>query len=1275
MGYKPTDDQIKAMEADGRTILISAAAGSGKTTTLTQRIKKAVIEHNRDISELLIVTYTRSAAAKLRADMAEAISDAIAEHPDNKHLHNQLIKLGSADICTIDSFFAAPVKANFEKLGLPSGLRPGDSAELDPIREKLMRETLDEFFEKCEHYKDSSISPVGYSTEYTDLMGVITEARDSSKMIPTFWNTYNKLITSPRSIEQLKDHADRHRDNAKKDFFETDEGKVWKEELYLKIKELWKSFRKHIDDMQSDAYVASQYGNTFSDDAVQCHEILNAIEKESYTDVQSKMQSLKFGKLPTLKADKKTPECEHYHELRKKLTGKYSEIKGEYVKKTSDEISSLFERYADMCRILYDILIEFRNKYQAEKLSKGIYDFSDMPEFLLKLLLDENGNETDYAKTLSSKYKEVYIDEYQDVNEIQDTIFKIIGKDHRFMVGDIKQSIYAFREAEPDIFAKYRDTFPKYVNNDTPVDPDSGNLIFMSENFRCSENIIDFANAICSGIFSAFPGKLNYTDADNLKFSKDISKGYINPKISLNIIQNLAAPPENEEGNTGGDGQVGNTSEESERVSGLEAEAMLIANEIARLIKVKEKKEEEKEEKEEENKEKKNNKKDIDERNGDGSKVTVGNIAILVRKHNLYAPITKALDELNIPYSIPSKKDLLSSEEMQLLVDLLSVIDNPRVDIPLYHLLTASYDNKEPEFSLEEIINIRKDADVSKSLYDAIIHCIDNGKTKYIKEKCAKFKEFVDTMRRNAQGMSADKFIRDLVTTKYSALTATEAYAFVYDCACKYVQNTWNSLYSFLRYFKDYIKKDSDSVEIEAKASDRKYVSIMTDHKSKGLEFEVCFLFGFGKWFTSTRSESIIFSKKHGPSMKLPPMPDSTDIIKSISVRFEENPIYKSAKKYNRLMQLEEEARIFYVALTRAKERLYISATINKTYEDYVKDLYESGERNDEIRKSLAYIKWVLLMLPEAREDLYELNIHNAQDITPAEPIQQTNSEAGGEALGTDNDIYVKLYNEALKEDDKKKQTLSSVPSKVAASKVSSTMLDVLLSSRDEESGTKKANMDSDSAIAIRSRIKQIKSSASSFDNIFLEDKKSDAAEIGTATHAVLQFCDYESCEKNGIEFEIERLKNEKFISKRTVDIINREEIEKFFQSNFYKLLRTAKDENVHREFKFGMFREASDFAEDHDIKDRVKDKKIFVQGSIDLLIEMPDGEIILCDYKTDRISNEEKQDMISLEQRMNKAHGAQLKQYEHAIEQIFGKRPGRSFIYLLELGEAIEIK
>ncbi len=1253
MGYKPTDDQIKAMEAEGRTILISAAAGSGKTTTLTQRIKKAVIEHNRDISELLIVTYTRSAAAKLRADMAEAISDAIAEHPDNKHLHNQLIKLGSADICTIDSFFAAPVKANFEKLGLPSGLRPGDSAELDPIREKLMRETLDEFFEKCEHYKDSSISPVGYSTEYTDLMGVITEARDSSKMIPTFWNTYNKLITSPRSIEQLKDHADRHRDNAKKDFFETDEGKVWKEELYLKIKELWKGFRKHLDDMQNDAYVASQYGNTFSDDAVQCHEILNAIEKGSYTDVQSAMQKLKFGKLPTLKADKKTPECERYHELRKKLTGKYSEIKGEYVKKTPAELSSLFERYADMCQILYDILIEFRNKYQAEKLSKGIYDFSDMPEFLLKLLLDENGNETDYAKTLSSKYKEVYIDEYQDVNEIQDTIFKIIGKDHRFMVGDIKQSIYAFREAEPDIFAKYRDTFPKYVNNDTPVDPDSGNLIFMSENFRCSENIIDFANAICSGIFSAFPGKLNYTDADNLKFSKDISKGYINPKISLNIIQNLATP-DDEDGNNEDDGQDGNTSEDSERASGLEAEAMLIANEITRLLKGKEKK-------------------------GNGEDVLIGDIAILVRKHNLYAPITKALDELNIPYSIPSKKDLLSSEEMQLLVDLLSVIDNPRVDIPLYHLLTASYDNKEPEFSLEEIINIRKDADVSKSLYDAIIHCIDNGKTKYIKEKCAKFKEFVDTMRRNAQGMSADKFIRDLVTTKYSALTATEAYAFVYDCACKYVQNTWNSLYSFLRYFKDYIKKDIDSAEIEAKASDRKYVSIMTDHKSKGLEFEVCFLFGFGKWFTSSRSEPIIFSKKHGPSMKLPPMPDSTDIIKSISVRFEENPIYKSAKKYNRLMQLEEEARIFYVALTRAKERLYISATINKTYEDYVKDLYESGERNDEIRKSLAYIKWVLLMLPDAREDLYELNIYNAQDIKPFVDEEDTNPDADqAEAEETnenkttiDDDFYAKLYSEALREDDKKSQSLSSVPSKVAASKVSSTMLDELFTSQEET--PKKSNKDSDATIAIRARIKQIKSSSQSFDNLFLDDKKSDAAEVGTATHAVLQFCDYDSCEKNGIEHEIERLKNEKFISKRMVDIINKEELKKFFQSNFYKLLRSAKSE--HREFKFGMFRDASDFTEDRSVKDRVKDKKIFVQGSIDLLMEMPDGEIILCDYKTDRISDEEKQNMESLEQRMNKAHGAQLKQYEHAIEQIFEKRPGRSFIYLLELGEAIEIK
>ena len=199
-----TNEQQLAIDTRDRTLLVSAAAGSGKTYTLTQRIIKAIIEDGQDLSRLLIVTFTRAAAGELKAKIAKAIGEAIAEHPDNIHLQKQLIRLGNAHISTIDSFFSEPVRANFEKLGLPASMRLSDDAELAPIREKIMQETLDTFFEKCGEYSNESLASVGFSNTFTDLLGIISGARDTSGLVPTFWDIYTKLITSPVGLEQLK---------------------------------------------------------------------------------------------------------------------------------------------------------------------------------------------------------------------------------------------------------------------------------------------------------------------------------------------------------------------------------------------------------------------------------------------------------------------------------------------------------------------------------------------------------------------------------------------------------------------------------------------------------------------------------------------------------------------------------------------------------------------------------------------------------------------------------------------------------------------------------------------------------------------------------------------------------------------------------------------------------------------------------------------------------------------------------------------------------------
>ncbi len=1246
MGLTPS--QYNAATVRDRTLLVSAAAGSGKTYTLTQRIIKAIIEDGQDLSRLLIVTFTRAAAGELKAKISKAIGEAIAEHPENIHLQKQLIKLGSAHISTIDSFFAEPVRANFESLGLPASLRLSDDSELSPIREKILSEVLDGFFDLCEPYSKAELSPVGYNTRYTELIGVISAARDSSNILPTFLDMYKKLMTSPRGLEQLKAHAERLKNNSETDFFDTLEGKVMRDELCSTVRYAWRTFVKCSDDMQDDSFIASKYGADFQDSAELCHTLLSAIENGKYEDVRLAFDAFKPARITSIPTDMKSERSEYYKDLRGELNKKVKELAKSRLYLTGERLRELFSAYAEMCALLYDILTEFDRKYSEEKRRRGISEFSDMPRFMLKLLLGKDGKPTEYAMTLSESFDEVYIDEYQDVNEIQDTIFSLIGGSHRFMVGDIKQSIYGFREAEPSIFADYRRRFPIYdKENDSTPEVGGGSTVFMSENFRCDENVIAFTNSVCGSIFSAFSESIGYTRDDDLKFGKGRPyEGYSSPKIALNIV----APPKDCEKDTENDQDTDSTAS-NENARGLYDEAAVTANAIAELIR--------------------------NEKKSDGENITAGDIAVLVRSHVYSKPLIKALSDLNIKYALSSKGELFENEDMRLLTDLLSVIDNPRDDMPLCHLLTAESESYAPELRLEEVIRIRKYADSSRSLYDAVINFAECGDEPALSEKCRIFTDRLERMREAAGRMSADKLVKSLTSSeRYAPLTNTEAYAYLYDSVCSYVKNTWSSLYSFIGYFKDVMEKGDSGAEPDSKVRDA--VRIMSIHQSKGLEFPVCCLFGFGKQFNMQNRYPLIFNKDLGPSMKLPPAKNGSD-IESIRVRHEDNPIYKTVDTHNKLKQLEEEARIFYVALTRARERLIISATLKKSFDESMEKLRECADTAFEIKKSRSYINWILLTLSKGGidENICEISTYEKGNVSLTAGFSPTaKAETKYSVSPEDARLAELLYISTVS--DSKADILASIPSKVAASKVSPHMLDnsifipIPTGKLFSENGEDAGGLESDTAQKIRARIELMRSQRTDLDSLLDVNKKPTAAERGTATHAFLQFCDYGNVAERGIESEIERLREKRFISERSAEMIDIRQLRGFFESELYTFIRSASF--IRREFKFGMFRQASDFTENAELCRALGDRKIYVQGSIDLLLEMPDGNIILCDYKTDRPSPEERGNTSLFEEGLKKRHSEQLRQYEYAVKKIFGKAPNKIFIYSFAIKKAIEI-
>ncbi len=1242
-----TSSQQNAVDVRDRTLLVSAAAGSGKTYTLTQRIIKAIIEDGQDLSRLLIVTFTRAAAGELKAKISKALGEAIAAHPENIHLQKQLIKLGQAHISTIDSFFSEPVRANFEKLGLPAAMRLADDSELAPIRDKIMSEVLDGFFEKCIPYANTELSEVGYGNRYTELMGIISGARDTSNVLPTFFDIYRKLMTSPMGLEQLQLHSKRLYENSRRDFFETLEGKILKDELLSSVRYVWRTFVKCSDEMQSDPFTASKYTADFTENAELCHILLSAIENGNYDTVKEAFEAFKPARITSVSSKEKTETSEYYKNLRSELNKNIKDIANDRLCLSGEELSALFSAYSEMCGLLCNILVKFDQKYGEEKRHKGICEFADMPKFMLRLLLDTDGNPTEYAKMLQESFDEVYIDEYQDVNEIQDRIFELIGNEHRFMVGDIKQSIYGFREAEPAIFAGYRKKFPLYDKENSELGKD-GSTIFMSENFRCDENVIDFTNLVCRNVFSAFSESIGYTPSDDLKFGKGKPyENYQSPHVVLNIVE-TSEKSEDGELECEGDDSDGT---KKENAGNLGDEAVIVANEIAELIR--------------------------NGKNADGSPLTAGNIAVLVRSHVYTKPLISALSALNIKYALSSKGELFETEDMRILTDLLSVIDNPRDDVPLCHVLTADSDIYTRELTLEEVIRIRKNADSSLALYDALMLYAENGENTDIAERSRSFISVIEKLREASGRMSADKLVRALASIdRYFPLTLTDAYTYLYDSACRFVKNTWSSLYGFIGYFKDVMERGEAGAEPDTKVGDA--VRIMSIHQSKGLEFNVCFLFGFGKQFNMQNRYSLIFHKDLGPYMKLRPTVTG-DIIQSISTRYETNPIYKTADKYIKQKCLEEEARIFYVALTRARERLYISATLPKSFEEYTSKLKASADMAYEIKKSRSYINWILLTLLTCGSvnELLDIRLCVKGEASLTSPFQRV-SGTGAHRKATDEELLFSSLLNSHSEQYGNTALLSSIPSKVAASKVSPHMLDdsvftpipngILFS--DEQNDI--ADMDSENEARIRAHIELMRSAKKDFDSLLEVNKKPTSAERGTATHAFLQFCDYRNVDKNGIEAEIIRLKKQKFITKRTAEIIRRRELEGFFKSELYSLIRNAK--NVRREFHFGMFRSASDFTENDDLRGLLSDKKIYVQGSVDLIIECENGEIVICDYKTDRISADEKNDRELLIHNMKEKHGEQLSQYSHAVERIFAHKPDRIFIYSLPLGEAVEI-
>ncbi len=1186
-----TPTQAAAINTSGKTLLLSAGAGSGKTAVLTERIIRSLTSTDSpiDISRLLIVTYTRAAAAELRARISKALSDALDKNPENEHLAHQMMSLGSAKISTIDSFYLDIVHANFEKLSLPPKIRIGESSEMLLTKKNIMDDLIDDCYDGKFEFDIRSISDI------------FINIRDCKEFSKNLLDVYEKLKKSPRSLSFLNDFSNVLTADKDKPFFASYIGAPIKTRLLDMINyhrsRIEQAFSAGCDSQK----FFSAYSPSYNQNKSFFDELSSTVEQNDYEKAKTIAENYEY--IGVKKCSELPEESEKFKFANTKARDFARSLVKSYFTYSQELISDLLTKSADIYNNLSIFLNEFDRRLNDEKMSRNIFEFSDISYYAHKLLVKDK-KPTELAEQYRRNFDCIYIDEFQDVDAMQSEIFSAISNStNLFMVGDIKQSIYAFRGADSTIFANIKKSFPDVKSSENSKCAS----ITMSNNFRCDKNIIDFSNLVFSYIFGIFKDSVGYTEKDNLIFSKALPReDYVSPKVNITLIDQ-----------TKNKYSVG---------LDISPELIYIINEISALVK--------------------------EGKNADGSSINFGDIAILTFKNEQSLQVEKALSEFGIPCINTTDSILFENPEVLLIFSFLCMIDNPRRDI----YTTATLRSPFFDFSMQELMEIKSFSEKSCSVYDALLLQSQADDSSDLKKKSTFVISKVEEYRKLSQKMPVYDFVRylwrDMAVGSLVKKEDDQNITSFYEYARKFENGGFKGLHNFIKYLND-ILESGHELTVPSGNQSENAVKIMTVHKSKGLEFKVCFVsHTHYKIYNRSNQEKFAFNSKFGLAFDIP---HSSGFAKYGS------PIDLPIDIINEQEKTEEAMRLLYVACTRAKERLYITA--KDRFEKILSEArFECNIASKEsfLKKKYYYPFLLPLSFPNLFDDkCYELSIIDPTELKKPQVFKNQIASAGVMTSLSDEERFDKMKS-IISERFLFKypySALSRVPAKLSVSRLYPEVLDENTVDLETLENTNSLPDFVDAPTFMDASRRALPT----------------AAEKGTATHVFLQFCDFSLVEKFGVRAELDRLTENKFIPKETASKINIAQIEKFFKSRFYSMLKSAK--NIRREQRFNIFLPAKSFTADKELAASLENENLLVQGIIDLLFEDKDGNLILCDYKTDHLNEYEISNPEAAKEKLEQRHKRQLSYYRTAVIRLYGKSPSAVMIYSLPLGEAFEIE
>ena len=1174
-----TEEQLSAIETRDKTLLVSAAAGSGKTATLTERIIRQLTDENPiSVDSLLVVTYTTAAASELRAKISHALTEAVEKNPDNKTLKEQLYLLPSAKIRTIDSFCNDILKNNCDRVGVPPNYRIADAAECELLAISIIEGLIEAVY-------NGELPEIASPEEFEELADCLTDSKRAEELCEVFRVIHLKCEYEEDGVDSLLDLIKKYENPLP--VIDNVYGRYIIGEVREMARHYTISLGKRLSVFTPGAGSEDKYIPVLESDLSILKKILGA---KDYTEMRDSLLCASFVDLPRGKKVI-TDNISSYTEMRGLMKADVKDY-SKYFEYTEEMWGELFEKLHRLFTVFYRFLARFDAQFLEEKRQRGALSYADIERYTYHCLL-KDGEPTDIALNLRERYSAIYIDEYQDVNAIQNRIFEVISRGtNRFMVGDIKQSIYGFRSARPEIFSSMKNSFPKLSEGDGDFA-----AVFMSKNFRCDKAVVDFVNGVFDRAFTLVGDSIGYEAGDRLGYAKIHDGGepeYIKPEVCL-VDKNAAAEDEEGQGDA----------------------PHVVARKISELL--------------------------AGGKLDNGEPIRPSDIAIIMRnargKDDRYA---SALAELGIPSCISGAKDFFLSPEVLLALCLLNSIDNPGRDIYLAGLMCSPLFG----FTADELCELRGEFKRG-TLYESLVAFCDAH------PNFSKGRYFLDRLnyyRTLSECIGVTPLLYKLYhETGLYALAAKNGgkdnLTLLYDYARSFEAGAYKGLYNFISFINNLTDKKTTFDDPRA-GSDSDAVKIVTCHSSKGLEYPVVFLVDATSAITNKeKANRFAFAGGFGIAMRLR-TPSGLALVK--------NPVMDIVNYYIDKKNYEEELRVLYVALTRARERLFVVGTSTKgKREEYTAKI--DVLREDLSRYSVGTLSSMMEIVlvcgecgvPEYSED-FVADTSALQDavLTVDEPeavpemTEEESAALSSELIRRFKFEYPRAH-------------LTRLPEKMSVSRMSPTVLD----------GT-----DAEAAVLVKSEERRRRLPA------FADGNKADeSAKRGIATHYFLQFCDLKRLEVDGAELELERLKREGFISDADSKRVRLSEIEAFRHSRLFEIMLGAK--NIYREFRFNVRLPAVHFTSDEENKELYRDDDILVQGVIDCIVEREDGSLCLYDYKTDRLTREELADRNLAEQKLRDSHKMQLTLYALAAEKIFGKLPDVLEVYSLPLGDTVSMK